>query len=159
MERSAVAYFTNGRIVIAPVSRSVGGHALAGEPRWFGRSAKKTVIADAVVDALARSTGGLPDLSPEQAKRYFIPFQDAADVKNFKTFMRDARSVDIDVAGDAATLTPLENLGVRNGFEAVVENALTVPAGDGAAMAGALLYLLGLRPLPQVGADTATGDR
>ncbi len=159
MERSAVAYFTNGRIVIAPISRSVGGHALAGEPRWFGRSAKKTVIADAVVDALARSTGGLPDLSPEQAKRYFIPFQDAADVKNFKTFMRDARSVDIDVAGDAATLTPLENLGVRNGFEAVVENALTVPAGDGAAMAGALLYLLGLRPLPQVGADTATGDR
>lgn len=159
MERSAVAYFTNGRIVIAPISRSVGGHALAGEPRWFGRSAKKTVIADAVVDALARSTGGLPDLSPEQAKRYFIPFQDAADVKNFKTFMRDARSVDIDVAGDVATLTPLENLGVRNGFEAVVENALTVPAGDGAAMAGALLYLLGLRPLPQVGADTATGDR
>ncbi len=159
MERSAVAYFTNGRIVIAPISRSVGGHALAGEPRWFGRSAKKTVIADAVVDALARSTGGLPDLSPEQAKRYFIPFQDAADVKNFKTFMRDARSVDIDVAGDAATLTPLENLGVRNGFEAVVENALTVPAGDGAAMAGALLYLLGLRPLPQVDADTAPGDR
>ncbi len=159
MERSAVAYFTNGRIVIAPISRSVGGHALAGEPRWFGRSAKKTVIADAVVDALARSTGGLPDLSPEQAKRYFIPFQDAADVKNFKTFMRDARSVDIDVAGDVATLTPLENLGVRNGFEAVVENALTVPAGDGAAMAGALLYLLGLRPLPQVSADTATGDR
>ncbi len=159
MERSAVAYFTNGRIVIAPISRSVGGHALAGEPRWFGRSAKKTVIADAVVDALARSTGGLPDLSPEQAKRYFIPFQDAADVKNFKTFMRDARSVDIDVAGDVATLTPLENLGVRNGFEAVVENALTVPAGDGAAMAGALLYLLGLRPLAQVSADTATGDR
>lgn len=154
MERSAVAYFTNGRIILAPVSRSVGGHALAGEPRWFGRSAKKAVIADAIVDALSRSTGGLPDLSSEQAKRYFIPFQDAANVKNFKTFMRDAKSVDIDVAGDVATLTPLENLGVRNGFEAVADGAMTVPAEDGAAIAGALLYLLGLRP----GFTMETGD-
>ena len=146
MTRSAIAYFTNNRLIVAPVSRSVGGDALAGAPRWFGRSAKKAIVAQAIAEALAQSADGLPDPDEAYWKGRFIPFQDAADVKNFKTFMRDARCVDIDASDDGVTLTPSTNLGPNNGFEPVVEAAVTVSANDMDAVAGTLLELFGLRP-------------
>ncbi|WP_294327785.1 hypothetical protein [uncultured Sphingomonas sp.] len=116
MQQSAVAYFTNGRIIIAPVSRTLSGETIAADPKWFGKSAKKTVIAQAIGEALAASRADVPDPTSEQWKRQFIPFQDAAAVKNFKTFMRDARRVDIERTDDAVTLTPFDNLGPNNGF-------------------------------------------
>jgi len=152
MQQSAVAYFTNGRIIVAPVSRTISGNIIATDPKWFGKSAKKTVIAQAIGDALAASNAGVTDPTPEQWKRQFIPFQDAAAVKNFKTFMRDARRVDLDRSGDQVTLTPSDNLGANNGFETRQDDAKTVRADDGDAVAGALLILLGLRP------ETATAS-
>ncbi len=146
MQASAVAYFTNGRVIVAPVSRTASGKTLAHDPRWFGKSAKKTVIAQALSDALTASATDLPDPTPEQWKRQFIPFQDAAAAKNFKTFMRDAKSVDIDRDSVAVTLTPMTNLGPNNGFEAVEGQAETLPATDMEAVAALLLALLGLRP-------------
>lgn len=146
MQQSAVAYFTNGRIIIAPVSHTASGQTVATDPEWFGKSAKKVVLAKAIGEALSRSQAGIDDPSPERWKRQFIPFQDAAAVKNFKTFMRDARRVDIERIGDAATLTPFDNLGANNGFEARDGDAVTVAAADDEVVAGALLLLLGLRP-------------
>ncbi len=148
MQQSAVADFTNGRIIIAPVSRTISGDTIATDPQWFGKSAKKAVVAQAIDAALAGSRGDIADPTPEQWKRQFIPFQDAAAVKNFKTFMREARRVDIDRTGDTVVLTPSDNLGANNGFEPRPDDAKTVTAGDGEAMAGALLILLGLRPDP-----------
>lgn len=148
MQQSAVAYFTNGRIIIAPVSRTVTGDTIATDPKWFGKSAKKAVVAQAIGEALATSRNGVDDPTPEQWKRQFIPFQDAASVKNFKTFMREAKRVDIDRTDDKVVLTPSDNLGVNNGFEPRPDDAKTVTAGDGEAAAGALLILLGLRPDP-----------
>ncbi len=146
MQQSAVAYFTNGRIILASVSRTVSGDTIAVDPKWFGKSAKKAVVVQAIADALSASRNGVADPTPEQWKRQFIPFQDAAAVKNFKTFMRDARAVDIERHGTAITLVPLANLGPANGFEAVEAEARTFDAADMAAVAGALLTLLGLRP-------------
>jgi len=148
MQQSAVAYFTNGRIIIAPVSRTLSADTIATDPQWFGKSAKKAVVAQAIADALSASQTGLTDPTPEQWKRQFIPFQDAAAVKNFKTFMREAKRVDIDRTDDKVVLTPSDNLGVNNGFEPRPDDAKTVTAGDGEAAAGALLILLGLRPNP-----------
>ncbi len=150
MQQSAVAYFTNGRIIIAPVSRTASGDTIATDPKWFGKSVKKAVVAQAITDALAASQDGVPDSTPEQWKRQFIPFQDAAAVKNFKTFMRDAKRVDLERRDGTVVLTPFDNLGVNNGFEARDGDARTVAADDPDAIAGALLVLLGLRP------DTAT---
>ncbi|WP_294318181.1 hypothetical protein [uncultured Sphingomonas sp.] len=146
MQQSAVAYFTNGRIILAAVSRTASGDTIATDPKWFGKSAKKAVIAQAIGEALAASREGVADPTPEQWKRQFIPFQDAAAVKNFKTFMRDARRVDLDRIGEAFTLTPFDNLGTNNGFEARDGDARTVQAHDSEGVAGALLVLLGLRP-------------
>ncbi len=148
MQQSAVAYFTNGRIIIAPVSRTVSADTIATDPQWFGKSAKKAVVAQAIGAALAASRGDVADPTPDQWKRQFIPFQDAAAVKNFKAFMREARRVDIDRTGDTVMLTPSDNLGANNGFEPRPDNAKTVAAGDGEAVAAALLILLGLRPEP-----------
>ncbi|KQN37758.1 hypothetical protein ASG37_12155 [Sphingomonas sp. Leaf407] len=145
---SAVAYFTNARLIVAPVSPTPSGIMLAHSPRWFGKSVKKPILAAAIADAMAAATSPLPDLIPEQAKRNFIPFQDAAGVKNFKTFMRDAHCVDLDSDGARVTLTPLTNLGPSNGFEPNDGDAVTVPATDSDAVAGTLLHLLGLRPAP-----------
>lgn len=146
MQQSAVAYFTNGRIIIAPVSRTTGDDTIATDPKWFGKSAKKAVIAQAIAEALTASQDGVADPSPDQWKRQFIPFQDAAAVKNFKTFMRDAKRVDIERAGDAVTLTPFDNLSANNGFEARENEARTVRVDEPEAIAGILLILLGLRP-------------
>jgi hypothetical protein len=146
MQQSAVAYFTNGRILLAPVSRTASGDALAHDPRAFGKSVKKPILATAIAEALAASQAALHDPTPEALKRRFIPFQDAAGVKNFKTFMREARSVDIDRTRDTITLTPSTNLGPNNGFEPVEAEAVTLPPEDLEAVAVALLQLLGLRP-------------
>lgn len=146
MQQSAVAYFTNGRIILAPVSRTVSGDTIAVDPKWFGKSAKKAVVAQAIADALSASRDHVTDPTPEQWKRQFIPFQDAAAVKNFKTFMRDARRVDLDRTGDRTTLTPFDNLGANNGFEAREGEAVTLSAIDIDAIAAALLTLLELRP-------------
>lgn len=148
MQQSAVAYFTNGRIILAPMSRTTVGVYIASNPKWFGKSAKKAVIAQAIGEALAGSRIDVPHPTPDQWKRQFIPFQDAAAVKNFKTFMREARHVDIDRTGDTVVLTPSDNLGANNGFEPRPDDAKIVTVGDGEAMAGALLILLGLRPDP-----------
>ncbi len=145
---SAVAYFTNARLIVAPVSPTASGATLAHSPRWFGKSVKKPILGAAIAEALATSATALPDPTPEAAKRSFIPFQDAAEVKNFKTFMRDARRVDIERDGDSVTLTPLDNLGPNNGFEANDAEAATLPSTDMDAIAGTLLHLLGLRPAP-----------
>ncbi len=145
---SAVAYFTNARLIVAPVSSTASGNTLAHGPRWFGKSVKKPILAQAIAEALATSATPLPDPTPEAAKRSFIPFQDAAEVKNFKTFMRDARRVDIEADGDCVTLTPLANLGPNNGFEPNEGEAITLPAIDTEAVAVTLLHLLGLRPAP-----------
>ena len=147
---SAVAYFTNARLIVAPVSPTASGATLAHSPRRFGKSVKKPILGAAIAEAMATSTTPLPNPTPEAAKRSFIPFQDAAEVKNFKTFMRDARRVDIDSDGDSITLTPLTNLGPNNGFEAVETDAVTLPTTDMEAVAVTLLHLLGLRPTPAV---------
>lgn len=157
MQQSAVAYFTNGRLIVAPVSRTASGDTIATDPKWFGKSAKKAVVAQALVEALSASRGDVADPTPEQWKRQFIPFQDAASVKNFKTFMRDALRVDIDRTGDAVTLTPFDNLGVNNGFEAREGEVRTVAIDDIEAVAGTLLTLLGLRP-DAVGSTTRPAD-
>lgn len=146
MQQSAVAYFTNGRIIIAPVSRTVSADTIATDPQWFGKSAKKAVVAQTIGAALAASRGDVADPTPDQWKRQFIPFQDAAAVKNFKTFMREARRVDIDRTGDTTTLTPFDNLGANNGFEARDGEAAPLSTDDLDAVAGTLLTLLGLRP-------------
>jgi hypothetical protein len=146
MQQSAVAYFTNGRIILAPVSRTLSADTIATDPKWFGKSAKKAVVAQAIADALSASRTGLTDPTPEQWKRQFIPFQDAAAVKNFKTFMREARRVDIDRNGDTVTLTPFDNLGANSGFEAREGEVALSSANDLEAVAGTLLALLGLRP-------------
>lgn len=150
MQQSAVAYFTNGRIILAPVSRTIAGDSIATDPRWFGKSVKKAVIAQAITEALSAARDGVADPTSEQWKRQFIPFQDAAELKNFKTFMRDARRVDIERTGDTVTLTPFDNLGANNGFEARDDDVRKVAADGGEGAAGALLTLLGLRP------DTST---
>lgn len=153
MQQSAVAYFTNGRIIVAPVSRTMSGDTIATDPKWFGKSAKKSVVAQSIGDALSGSHSGVADPTPEQRKRQFIPFQDAAAVKNFKTFMREARRVDIDRTGNTVVLTPSDNLGANNGFEPRPDDAKTVTTGHDEAVAAALLVLLGLRPDP---ASTST---
>lgn len=146
MQQSAVAYFTNGRIIVAAVSRTAAGDTIATDPKWFGKSAKKAVVAQAITEALAASQDGVADPTPDQWKRQFIPFQDAAAVKNFKTFMRDAKRVDLERRDGTVTLTPFDNLGVNNGFEARDGDVRTLPAEDAEAVAGAVLTLLGLRP-------------
>lgn len=153
MQQSAVAYFTNGRIIVAAVSRTAAGDTIATDPKWFGKSAKKAVIAQAIAEALAGSQDGVTDPTPEQWKRQFIPFQDAAAVKNFKTFMRDARRVDLECRDGTVTLTPFDNLGVNNGFEARDGEVRTILADDAEAVAGMLLILLGLRPDTTPSAD------
>ncbi|MEH3038728.1 MAG: hypothetical protein PGN21_01460 [Sphingomonas paucimobilis] len=146
MQQSAVAYFTNGRIVIAPVSRTASGDTIATDPKWFGKSAKKAVVAQAIGEALAAYRTDAPDPTPDQWKRQFIPFQDAAAVKNFKTFMRDARRIDIERSGATVTLTPFDNLGPNNGFEARESEIVTLATEDTETVAVNVLALLGLRP-------------
>lgn len=145
MEKSAVAYFTNGTIIVAAVARTTSGLSLEIEPQPLGRHAKVANIADAIGRSLDRSVDVPAEPTETEVRRAFIPFQDAAGVKNFKTFMRDARRVDIEQAGSTVMLTPNRNLGANNGFEAIEAEATALAADDQHAVARDVLRLLGVR--------------
>lgn len=145
MEPAAVVYFTNNTIIVAAMARTATGLSLETEPQPLGRHAKVANLAEALARSLARSTMPIDEPAEDAWRRRFIPFQDAARVKNFRTFMRQARRVDLDRMGDTVRLTPTRNLGEKNGFEAIEDAAVIVPAAALDDVARAVLRLLDLR--------------
>jgi hypothetical protein len=145
MERSAVAYLVNQRLIVAPVVRTTSGLGLEIEPSQVNNPPDEGVLARALDDALAGSDRIVPHPTQDEWKGIFEPFQTVAGVRSLKSFMKDAKRVDIEQADGYLRLTPNRNLGVRDGFEPLSEGAVRLPANDLPHAAMALLRLLDIQ--------------
>jgi hypothetical protein len=142
-DRSAVAYRVRGNVIIAPVVHATTGLGLEVAPMALGPSPSSADVAAALADALSNSGRIVPHPTQIEWPGFFKPFLEAAGVRSFKAFMADATSVGIDDLGDDLRLTPNRNRGAKEGFAAIVEEALVVPKADGERSAEALLAMLG----------------
>lgn len=142
MVKSAVAYRANGTVVIAPVIRTTSGIGLEVDPKSLGTAPDQESIAGRLAEALAESDRVVPQPSQDKWKGFFQPFLNAAGVRSHKAFMVDAQRVSIRVVDDQLKLTPQRNLGSKDGFEPMPDQAQVHPANDLHSAAAALLRLL-----------------
>ena len=144
MDRSAVAYFTNGKLIFAPIIRTTSGLGLEVDPVALDPTSEGRAYANAISEALDSSTRVVPHPSQDQWKGFFEPFQKAAGVRSHKAFMKDAVRVSIRATDDLFELTPQRNLGTKGGFEEIPEAALILSPGDLDGAARALKDMLAL---------------
>jgi len=146
MVKSAVAYRANGTIVIAPVVRTTTGLGLEVEPEALGPTPDQESIARALAHAIAQSDRVVAHPAQHEWKGFFQPFLNATGVRSHKAFMADAQRVSVRLVDDQLKLTPQRNLGNKDGFEPVPDDAVLVPENDWNGAAITLLRLLGAPP-------------
>ncbi|WP_404480480.1 hypothetical protein [Novosphingobium sp. BL-52-GroH] len=107
------------------------------DPIRVNEPTDNVAIRNGLIKALEGSQRIVPHPSQDQWTGFFKPFHDAAGVRSFKAFMKNARCIYIDAADDHIRLTPLRNLGARGGFEEMADAAISMSPGDmdGAAFA------------------------
>jgi hypothetical protein len=142
MVKSAVAYRANGTVVIAPVVRTPSGLGLEVEPEGLGGKPDEDNIARALAHALAKSDRVVAHPAQAEGNGFFQPFLKATGTRSHKAFMADARRVSVRLVDDQLKLTPQRNLGAKNGFEAIPDEAELVPVNDWSTAAVTLLRLL-----------------
>jgi hypothetical protein len=146
MIKSAVAYRTNGTVVIGSAVRTTMGVALEVEPAVLGASPTEESTARALSHALAQSDRVVPHPAQQQWKGLFQPFLEATGVQNLKAFMAGAQQVSIDASAGQLRLTPMRNLGSKEGFEELLDQAVLLPSDDWSSAAATLLRMLEARP-------------
>lgn len=142
MDRNAVAYRANGRVVIAPVVQTSASLGLEIEPQALGVAPDEGSVARALAKALSQSHRLVPQPALSELKTVFQPFLDATSVRSLRAFMKDAQRVSIRITDDQIRLTPQRNIGSQ-GFEPVSDGAVFIPAGDWEGAAATVLRLLG----------------
>jgi hypothetical protein len=140
MVQSAVAYYANGKIIVAPVVRTTMGLGLEVDPTVY--LPIPADVAAGLTDALARSAVVVDHPTQTEWNGFFKPFQNAAGVRSHAAFMKAAQSVSIYIADDQIEITPQRNLGPKEGFEPIAAAALLFPVEDAHGAASALLRSL-----------------
>lgn len=141
MDRTAVAYLTRGKLILAPIIRTSTGIGLEVDPVVLGDVPSSEAVAHAISEALTKSARVIPDPDRDQWKGFFEPFHVAAGVRSHKAFMKDARRISIRATDDQLKLTPQRNLGSKGGFEPIPEASVVLSAADFNSAAEALANL------------------
>jgi hypothetical protein len=115
MQRSAVVYSVNDRLIVGASRRTPAGFHIEVEPRPVSSDIEPSEFAGFLSAALDMSA--VPAIAPKDWKGAFDPFLRAAAVRSLKDFMAQARSVNIDEIDGRFEITPNQNLGSKEGFE------------------------------------------
>lgn len=146
MMRSAVAYRANGNVLIGSVVQTTMGVGLEVEPATIGAVPDVESTARALSHALAQPGRIVPHPAQQDWTQSFRPFLEAAGVRSLNAFMTDAKRVSIEAVADRLELTPTRNLGGREGFEDLIDRAVSLRADDLKDAAATLLQMLGTNP-------------
>jgi hypothetical protein len=124
--RSAAAYLWPDRIVVHPWRQTVPGFGISGRPiSSMEPTDNPSSIGLAVLNALRSSLSGVPapDYRSEDWKALQKETWKAADRRSLRSFMRQARYVEVRLCGDTVTLEPTCNGGVsgkERGFRPIL---------------------------------------
>jgi hypothetical protein len=142
MEQSAVAYRVRDKLIVGSIVRTAMGVGLEVDPILLEMTSPEEIVSAAIGQALARSDHVVLHPTQDQWKEIFKPFERAAGVRSYKSFMADANSVSLTMRNGKLELTPHRNLGSAEGFEPIPSHAIVLPAGDVAGAGVALKALL-----------------
>ena len=138
MDRAAVVYAVNGRIVIAANPKTTTGLRLHMDPTVLPMKVTAEFLALQLQVKLQRSDHILPHPVQSEWKGSFNLFLKAAGVRSFRAFMTLARLIEVDQNDQEITVTPTRNCGPKEGFEAVQAEAESF-SGDMRAVAETVL--------------------
>lgn len=129
MDRAAVIYVINGRLVVGGNAKTTTGLRLNVDPITLPGDASAPEIGAVVLGRLEQSEVVLPHPAQTEWKGFFDPFLRAGGVRSFKAFMAGAQLIEVDQDGTGFTLTPTRNLGPKDGFEPLAQEALKLTGG------------------------------
>lgn len=130
-----IVYLRSGSFYIGPLSETTAGAWIPVEPCMRLRvSCTDAELGEAVVAALPWSRKQVPH--PTDWKNLPDPLLDAAKLRSWATFSKGALSVDVQESDGQLTLTPLKNLGPREGFVGADAGELVVSTREGATEIG-----------------------
>ena len=141
MEKSAVVYLVNNKIIVASVVLTTAGVGLEIDPT-LSLALPEDLIPN-LLHALEKSTVVVEHPAQREWKGFFRPFQDIAQVRSYKAFMANAKQVSIEWVGDQLKITPQRNLGATEGFEPMADALVLVPVANANKAASELIRLLG----------------
>ena len=144
MARSAAVYRVNGKLIVAPIIRTTTGLGLEVDPEVIDLEFGPNALADSIKKALLASDRVVPHPAQDRWKGFFEPFQNAAGVRSYKAFMKDAECVSVRTTNDGLKLTPQRNLGSKAGFEPVSDKVVMLEAEDYGAAATTVLAMIGI---------------
>jgi hypothetical protein len=117
-------------ILVTAMSRTVDGFWVVTPPhRRLDASSSAGEVGEAVAEALAGSQDGVPNPPVRGGPLPIQPLLDLAGVKSWSTFVKGTVLARVEQERRSITITPLRNLGARDGF-AELDDPLTLRPGD-----------------------------
>ena len=114
-------------LIVHPSSQTTAGVWIAQEPLLvLDVDAPSSEKGRALRDSLAASVSNVPH--PRSWAHHFDRFLEVADVKNWRAFVKNTRSVGVEDDGVSLILTPSRNQGARDGFTELLDRARQLPA-------------------------------
>lgn len=113
-----------GEYIVCVYSRTgTGIWVLDGTPERLPQEATPVQLGTTVNDALDRSRSGLPELTRDSKPSQ--PLLDLLQVRDYATYAKGTRSVEVYRDGETVEVTPRRNEGGRNGFTPIEEEITT----------------------------------
>lgn len=113
-----------GEYIVCVYSQTGKGvWVLDGTPERLSQDATPDQLGATIDAALDRSRSGLPELTRDSKPAQ--PLLDLLQVRDYATYAKGTRSVEVYRDGDTIEVTPRRNEGGRNGFTPIEEEIIT----------------------------------
>jgi hypothetical protein len=124
--KAATAYKKGNALYLQSLSRTTAGVWIATVPFVkVEMGSTPSAKGETVIKLLNASQDGAPH--PTHWSGLIAPLLELAGVKSWASFMKNAISLNLEAEGERLTIIPSRNLGSKEGFEPVPENAIMVP--------------------------------
>jgi hypothetical protein len=131
--KMATVYLRRGRIFVHASSRTTEGVWISSEPyETLAITCSDEELGAIAKVALENSRGGVPH--PRDWKTLLEKFLQQAGVKSWSTFVKGATCADIKDNGEHITVTPMKNLGPKEGFLAEESKKVIVERNSNSAV-------------------------
>lgn len=112
--KAATIYERGGKVYIHSSSKTTAGVWVINAPVLTVKKEDVGELGRSIRRCLDASSEGVPH--PKSFTNLFDPVLALAGVKSFNTFVKSAKCVEVEMAGETATLIPTRNEGAEDGF-------------------------------------------
>jgi hypothetical protein len=138
MMKAATVYRRSSALLLHSSSKTTAGLWIATAPFLRVESGSaQAAKGEAALAVLNASQEGVPH--PTNWSGLVAPLLELAGVKSWATFMKGAACLNLEVEGEQLKVIPNRNLGPKEGFEPVPENAVELPFPSSPGQIGAAL--------------------